>query len=78
MAELTELAAYFYEDFEKQPHNFRSFYKKLKAYLQSDVLEAHDLGEELDDILRRVLDHLEEVENIEESASFACLKTRPG
>ena len=74
LAELTELAAYFYEDFEKQPHNFRSFYKKLKAYLQSDVLEAHDLGEELDDILRRVLDRLEEVENIEESASFACLK----
>ena len=74
LTELTELAAYFYEDFEKQPHNFRSFYKKLKAYLQSDVLDAHDLGEELDDILRRVLDRLEEVENIEESASFACLK----
>ena len=74
LAELKELAAYFYEDFEKQPYNFRSFYKKIKAYLQNDVLDAHALGEAFDDILRRVLDRLEEVEEIEESASFACLK----
>ena len=74
LAELTELATYFYEDFERQPHNFSSFYKKLKAYLQQDVLDAHVLDEEFNDILRRVLVRLDEVEDIEESASFACLK----
>lgn len=74
LTDLKDLAAYFYEDFEQQPHNFRAFYQRLKAYLQQDVMEAHDLGEEFTDIIRRVLQRLEEVEHIEASASFACLK----
>lgn len=74
LTDLKELAAYFYEDFEQQPHNFRAFYQRLKAYLQQDVMEAHDLEDEFTDIIRRVLKRLEEVEHIEASASFACLK----
>lgn len=74
LVDLDELAAYFYEDFENQSHNFREFYKRLKNYLQQDILDSHDLGEEFSDIIRRVLDRLEEVENIDASASFECLK----
>ena len=74
LTDLEELAAYFYEDFENQSHNFREFYKRLKRYLQDDVLDSRDLGEEFSDIIRRVLDRLQEVENIDASASFECLK----
>ncbi|MBR0576251.1 hypothetical protein KCG48_07825 [Proteiniclasticum sp. BAD-10] len=74
LTDLDELAAYFYEDFENKANNFRDFYKRLKLYLQKDVLDSQDLGEEFTDIIRRVLDHLEEVENIDASASFDCLK----
>lgn len=75
LSELGELAEYFYEDFEKQPDNFRRFYKRLKRYLQSDILEERELNEEYSDIIRRVLERLEQVENIGTSASFECLKS---
>lgn len=74
LRDLDDLAAYFYEDFENQAHNFREFYKRLKSYLQQDVLDTQNLGEEFSDIIRRVLDRLEEVESIDASASFECLK----
>lgn len=72
--ELEELAAFFYEDFENKSNNFSDFYKRLKTYLQDEVLDIKDLGEEFSDIIRRVLDRLEKVENIDASASFECLK----
>lgn len=72
--DLAELAEYFYEDFEKQSHNFREFYRRLKGYLQQDILDLRDLSEEFSDIIRRVLERLEAVENIDASASFGCLK----
>lgn len=72
--ELEDLAAYFYEDFENKSNNFRDFYKRLKTYLQDEVLDIQNLGAEFSDIIRRVLDRLEEVENIDASASFECLK----
>ena len=74
LQDLYELAAYFYEDFEKRSHNFREFYKRLKRYLHDDILVDHNLDEEFLDIIRRVLDRLDEVENIDTSASFECLK----
>ena len=75
LTDLDELAYYFYEDFENHSHNFREFYKRLRRYLQDNILDSHDLGEEFTDIIRRVLDRLEEVENIDASASFECLKS---
>lgn len=72
--ELEELANYFYEDFENKSNNFKDFYKRLKGYLQNDVLDAHSLGSEFSDIVRRVLDRLSEVEDLDASASFECLK----
>lgn len=74
LTELNELAAYFYEDFEETAHNFREFYKKLRAYIQDQTADNDKLGEEYADILRRVLERLEEVESIDASASFECLK----
>lgn len=72
--ELEELSSFFYEDFEKRPSNFRRFYKKLKQYLQEEILEERELSEEFTDIISRVLSRLDEVENIDASASFECLK----
>lgn len=73
--DLEKLAIYFYEDFEKRPSNFKKFYKKLKQYLQEEILEDRELSEEFTDIINRVLSRLEEVENIDASASFECLKS---
>lgn len=73
--ELQDLAQYFYEDFEKHAHNFREFYRKLKGYLQQNVLDAHELDEDFADIISRVLERLEEVKDIDASASFECLKS---
>lgn len=73
--ELEELASFFYEDFEKRPSNFKRFYKKLKQYLQEEILEERELSEEFTDIISRVLSRLDEVENIDASASFECLKS---
>lgn len=68
--ELEDIASHFYEDFENTTHNFREFYRKLKNYLQSDILGDRELSEEFADILRRVLSRLEEVESIDASASL--------
>lgn len=75
LQDLDEISGYFYEDFEKESHNFRRFYRRLKKYLQEQVLEDHDLGVEFTDIIRRVLARIEEVEDIDTSASFDCLKS---
>lgn len=74
LADLEELAAYFYEDFESKAHNFRDFYRKLKDYLQNDVLNVSELDGEYIDIVRRVLERINDVEDIDASASFECLK----
>lgn len=75
LKDLDELATYFYEDFEIQAHNFREFYKRLKRYLQEDIIDNRELGEEFSDIIRRVLNRLDEVKDIDASASFECLKS---
>lgn len=75
LEDLDDIAEYFYEDFESKAHNFREFYRKLKNYLQTDILVDRELSEEFADILKRVLMRLEEVEDIDASASFECLKS---
>lgn len=75
LEDLEDIADQFYEDFENKSHNFREFYRKLKNYLQTDILEDRELSGEFEDILRRVLKRLNEVEHIDASASFECLKS---
>ena len=75
--DLEELASFFYEDFEKRPNNFREFYRKLKQYLQEEIVEDRNLSEEFEDIINRVLERLDEVENISaylnEKLNSGCL-----
>ena len=73
--DLEDLASFFYEDFEKRPNNFKSFYKKLKLYLQDEISEEKTLSDEFVDIVKRVLVRLDEVCDIDASASFECLKS---
>lgn len=73
--DLEELASFFYEDFEKRPNNFKAFYKKLKQYLREEILDERDLGDEFTDIINRVLTRLDEIEDIDASASFECFKS---
>lgn len=75
LEDLEDIAEQFYEDFEIKAHNFREFYRKLKIYLQTDILGDRELSEEFEDILRRVLMRLDKVEYIDASASFECLKS---
>ena len=75
LKELENLASYFYEDFNIQEHNFKIFYQRLRLYIQDNVLNDRHLDDDFEDIVRRVLDRLEEVEDIEASASFDCLKS---
>lgn len=75
LKELEELASYFYEDFENKPHNFKDFYKRLKRYLQEEIIDAKQLNDDFLDIVHRVLERLNEVEDIDASASFECLKS---
>ena len=75
LEDLEDIAAQFYEDFENRAHNFRDFYRKLKNFLQTDILGDRELSEEFEDILRRVLMRLNEVKHINASASFECLKS---
>ena len=49
---------------------FRNFYKKLNQYLQEEILDDRELGNEFADIINRVLSRLDQVENIDASASF--------
>lgn len=74
LEDLKEIAGRFYEDFEQRPNNFREFYKELKDFLRNDVLDSRQLDFEFADIIQRVLARLEEVENINATASFECLK----
>ena len=75
MQELDRLARYFYEDFENQPHNFQRFYRRLKDYLQDEILDHTALDQEFADIVVRVLARLDEVADTDASASFCCLRS---
>ena len=75
LEDLDEIAAHFFEDFEDKAHNFRDFYRRLKRFLEIDIMEQRDLSDEFRDIIKRVLMRLNAVENIDASASFECLKS---
>lgn len=75
LEELKTIAHYFFEDFSKESNNFKVFYKKIKQYLRDELSELGALDEEYSDIIRRVLLRLEEVEDIDATASFECLKS---
>lgn len=74
LKELDEIAKMFYEDFENQDHNFKSFYTKMQNFLQ-DKISEDELDDEFRGIIKRVLVRLDEVRDIDARASFDCLKS---
>ena len=64
----------FYEDFENGNNNFKHFYEKIKDFVETQILPTADAETEFQDILLRLLARLEEVEKIETTSTFDCLK----
>lgn len=64
----------FYEDFENDNHNFKHFYEKIKNFVEQQILPTAEVETEFYEIIIRLLSRLEEVEKIETSSSFECLK----
>lgn len=71
---LNEITKLFYEDFENEDHNFKHFYEKIKDFVETQILPTADAETEFHDILLRLLARLEEVETIEATSTFDCLK----
>lgn len=71
---LNTITKLFYEDFENENNNFKHFYEKLKDFVETQILPTADAETEFQDILLRLLARLEEVEKIETTSTFDCLK----
>jgi len=71
---LNTITKLFYEDFENENNNFKHFYAKIKDFVETQVLPTADAEIEFQDILLRLLARLEEVEKIETTSTFDCLK----
>lgn len=74
LKQLDRIAKLFYEDFDNKENNFKEFYRKIRDFLETKVLDAEDLEEDFRDVVRRVLVRLEEVDKIEATGSFDVLK----
>lgn len=74
LEQLAQITKFFYADFEDTENNFKKFYKRIKEFLETRILEAEDLEEEFRDVVRRVLIRLEEVDKIDATGSFDVLK----
>lgn len=72
--ELNDIIRYFYDDFNDQRNDFKAFYKKIGEVLVSHVLDVQEIDFEFKDIVQRVLKRLDEVKDIEATASFDCLR----
>lgn len=71
---LNKITKLFYEDFENENNNFKHFYEKIKDFVETQILPTADAETEFQDILLRLLARLEEVEKIETTNTFDCLK----
>ena len=72
--EVKDILREFYEDFENENNNFKHFYEKLKDFVETQILPTADAESEFQDILLRLLVRLEEIEKIETTSTFDCLK----
>ena len=71
---LNKITKLFYEDFENENNNFKHFYEKIKDFVETQILPTADAETEFQDILLRLLARLEEVEKMETTSTFDCLK----
>lgn len=75
--ELEKMAQMFFQVFDSGEYNFRNFYRKVRRFIDQKIQDDM-LNEEFRSILVRVGKQLDEVQEIETSASFACLKSTMG
>ena len=71
---LNKITKLFYEDFENENNNFKHFYEKIKDFVGTQILPTADAETEFQDMLLRLLARLEEVETMETTSTFDCLK----
>ncbi|EGD45825.1 hypothetical protein Cpap_0194 [Ruminiclostridium papyrosolvens DSM 2782] len=74
LEELNEVAHLFYEDFEQEEANFKTFYSRVKEFIQNKILIEDKLEKDFKDIIVRLLSRLEKSERIKTSGTFSCLK----
>ncbi len=74
LEQLDQITKLFYADFEDTENNFKKFYKRIKEFLETRILEAEDIEDEFRDVVKRVLIRLEEVDKIDATGSFDVLK----
>lgn len=74
LVSLNSIIQTFFEDFNNQENYFKRFYKKISDVLIKQVLDKDDLDTEFKDIVERVLSRLNEIKEVEASASFDCLR----
>lgn len=74
LEQLNQITKLFYADFEDTENNFKKFYRRIKEFLETRILEAEDLEDEFRDVVKRVLIRLKEVDKIDATGSFDVLK----
>lgn len=74
LSELNRIADQFFIEFSDQKNDFKVFYKKISDVLVTKVLDKEDIDDDFRDIVQRVLERLDDVKDIEASASFDCLR----
>ena len=74
LKDLNSIAEKFFIDFNNQKNDFKAFYEKISDVLITKVLDKEDIDSDFKDIVQRVLQRLNEVKDIEASASFDCLR----
>lgn len=74
LAGLNSIVQTFFDDFNDQENDFKSFYRKIADVLIKQVLNKEDLDAEFKDIVERVLSRLTEINDVEARASFDCLR----
>lgn len=75
LLDLKEIADTFFEEFKHGSTNFKIFYRNIKTKLEDKLEDYYDLDEEFSSIIKRVLERLNQVENIDANGSFYCLKS---
>lgn len=74
LEQLDQITKLFYADFEETDNNFKKFYKRIKDFLETRILEVEELEDEFRDVVKRVLARLEEIDKIDATGSFDVLK----
>lgn len=76
LIELEKEAFEFFAYFNDERNDFKDFYKKIKECLEERVVPSEDLDEEFGQVLERIMERLEGIEDGEMSitGSFSCLK----